>query len=117
VWQESSNILTVSDNGEGPIRVQDFCLYPRHVGCFYTMRFANVDTQGRLYTRDPITGSNTLLDTVDNMQWSKIQFASHDDQLVFESQGPANGNSVVADLEVVRARRLDRMRGRYTREA
>ena len=117
VWDETSNLLVAEDNSEGPIPIRWLCLYPRHVGCFYTVRFANVDTKGRVHAREPIVGAHAQLDVVDNMLWSKVQFASHDDQLVLESHGPASGSKVIADIELVRARPLDRVRGRYTRGA
>ena len=116
-WIDSSNLLQVSDNTEGPIPIRALCLYPRFVGCFLSVRFANVDTKGRLYVVDPITRSHRQVDVVDNMAWSKVQFASHDDLIVLESHGPASGSKVIADLELTRARPIDRMRGRYTREA
>ena len=116
-WHAGSNMLVTHDNGEGPIPIRALGLYPRNVGCFYTVRFANVDTHGQLNAYEPETGTHRILDEFANMTWSKVQFGSHDDHLVLASHGPIQGTKVVADIEVTRARPIDRVRGRWTREA
>ena len=116
-WDEATNLMVAEENAEGAIPVRSLCLHPRFHGCFVSVRYANVDNNGRVHTRDPVVGAHAQLDQIPNMIWSKVLYFSHDDMIVLESQGPESGSTVIADIEIVGAAPIDRMRGRYTQGA
>ena len=115
-WDELSETLTATENTHGPIPLRAFGLGPRSAECFVSVRYLNTVGPGKLHLLEPTLKSHVELDAVVNpFTWSKVQFLSHLDHLVLESPGPAQGVSVIAEIEIVEVRPIERMQGRYDR--
>ena len=115
VWDPSTNILEATDDlGNGPIPIPKLCPYPKHFGCFVSIRYANkLPTTGRLYIVDKVTRDFWRTGLIPNVRWSRVQYVSHDDHIALEATVAPAGGKLVCDIEVVRVEPQDRQRGRY----
>ncbi len=120
VWQptfayDSNNgILTAADNGAGVIPATSLCLYPRWQGCYVSIRYAGSNADGKLHMVDNLTRKAWVADTaLADVQWSKVQFISHDDGIALEATPAVPGQFLVCDLEVAPVHPGNRLAGRY----
>jgi hypothetical protein len=112
-----SNLLVSTDNGTGTIPVNDLCLYPRHQGCYISIRYAgNGAGGGSFHIVEPTTGQAHVAETnLTTVLWSKVQFVSHDDMIALEASPSVVGAKLVVDIELARVQPGDRLSGRYAR--
>lgn len=115
VFNPASNLLVTAENNTGPIPSSQLCLYPRHQGCYVSVRYSgNGAVAGRLHIVDAETRQSRIVQSdLTAVRWSKAQFVSHDDMIAFEAAPEVAGSKLVADVEVVRVFPGDRLRGRY----
>lgn len=114
VWNPSSQMLEVADNdSDGPIPLNSLGLFPRTYGALVSIRYAGSDGDGKLIVVENTTKITweAEVDLVD-VQWSKVQYLSHEDLLGL-SASTAVGGVLVAEIEVVRVEPGDRLRGRF----
>ena len=115
-WDPAENLLVCSTIGNGPIPARDLSLYPKFQGCFLSVRYSGIGAgNARLYIVDNhLREADDAQTNIKNVEWSKVQFVSHDDLVGLWSPVPAGG-TVVCDIELVRVQPGDRLRGRYAR--
>ena len=115
VFSPQSSLLVTNETTVGPIPASDLCLYPRHQGCYVSVRYAgNGAVAGRLHIVDNETRQSRVVQSnLTAVRWSKAQFVSHDDLIAFEATPDVVGNKLVVDVELVRVFPGDRLRGRY----
>ena len=115
--------LAIRTDGEGRPTIQvsgriparHFCTYPKHQGCFVSVRVAGTGGTSKIHLVEPyLSDSRIVQGGLPDMEWSKVIYLSHDDKIAFETPPPEN-DVVVIDLEVVRVEPGDRLRGRYDR--
>jgi hypothetical protein len=104
----------------GRIPARHFCTYPKHQGCFASVRVAGGNAPGAseiFIIEGQRSGSALFQGNLPDMQWSKVLYLSHDDKIGFGTQAPAGGvPEVVIDIELVRVEPGDRLRGRYAHD-
>ena len=115
VFNPLSSLLITQGNNVGPIPASELCLYPRHQGCYVSVRYSgNGAVAGKLHIVDAETRQSRIVQAnLTAVRWSKAQFVSHDDMIAFEAAPDVAGSKLVADVEVVRVFPGDRLRGRY----
>ena len=115
VWDDSSAILTVTDDTtNAPIPISALAPFPRSLGTLLSIRYANSVNDGRFIivqntTRKQWVAQGAIPDT----RWSSVQYAAHDDLIMFEASPQAGGRPLVVDIELVRVEPGDRLRGRF----
>ncbi len=116
-WDPASNIMEARVQTSGKIPARLFCTYPKHQGCFASVRVAGGNSPGasEIYLVEAQrNGAIVAEGSLPDMQWSKVLYLSHDDKIAFGTQTPAGGiPEVVIDIELVRVEPGDRLRGRY----
>lgn len=115
VFNPQNSLLVTSENTVGPIPASDLCLYPRHQGCYVSVRYSgNGSNAGKLHIVDAETRQSRIVQSnLTAVRWSKVQFVSHDDMIALEASPSVVGSKLVADIEIVRVFPGDRLRGRY----
>ncbi len=115
VFNPQSSLLVTNENTVGPIPSSDLCLYPRHQGCYVSVRYSgNGSNAGKLHIVDAETRQSRIVQSnLTAVRWSKVQFVSHDDMIALEASPSVVGSKLVADIEIVRVFPGDRLRGRY----
>ena len=110
-----SSLLVSTDNGTGTIPVSDLCLYPRHQGCYISIRYSgNGAGGGNFHIAEPTTGQALVAETnLTAVLWSKVQFVSHDDMIALEAAPSVAGAKLVVDIELARVQPGNRLGGRY----
>jgi len=115
-WDENSSSLVVTDNlGQGPIPIHALTLFPRRFGALISIRYANSNNDGKLILVESLTRKKwEAQTTMQDVRWSRVQYAAHDDMLVLFATPNVAGGPLVCDIEVVRVEPGDRLRGRYS---
>ncbi len=88
VFNPQSSLLVTNENTVGPIPSSDLCLYPRHQGCYVSVRYSgNGSNAGKLHIVDAETRQSRIVQTnLTAVRWSKLQYVSHDDMIALEAR-------------------------------
>jgi hypothetical protein len=120
LWQPTfaydavTGIVTATDNGIGVITIGALGLYPRGQGCYVSIRYARSSGDGKLHLVDNLTRASWAAQTaMVDVQWSKVQFVSHDDGIALDATPAVVGSIMTCDLEVTPVHPGNRLCGRY----
>ncbi len=113
-YDPDTGISTATDNGTGVIPATSLCLYPRGQGCYVSIRYARSSGDGKLHMVDNVTRASWAAQTaMIDVQWSKVQFVSHDDGIALEATPAVVGTLMTCDLEITPVHPGNRLCGRY----
>jgi len=113
-FDSSTGLMVVSDDGTGAIPSTSLSLYPRHQGCYVSLRYSGSNADGKVHIVDSATRKSWIAQTAltDGM-WSKVQYISHDDNVALEATPAVAGQIMVCDIEVAPVQVDSRLRARY----
>ena len=114
-WNPANNVMETRIQTSGRIPSRTFCTYPKHQGCYASVRFSGGNDPGvsKIYLIEAQRSGNRVVQTIKDMKWSKVLYLAHDDMIAFETEAPGSGTEVVIDIELVRVEPGDRLRDRY----
>lgn len=120
VWQPdftydpATGLLVAEDDGTGMIPATSLCLYPRHHGCFVSIRFAGSAGASIVHVVNGLTRKSLVAHAgLADVRWSRVQYISHDDGIALEAPPWAAGQPMICDIEVARVHPGDRLAGLY----
>ncbi|MEZ4454853.1 MAG: hypothetical protein R3B09_35715 [Nannocystaceae bacterium] len=114
VYDPSTNLMVATDDGTGAIPASSLCLYPSFQGCYITIRYAGSSGDGKLHVVDSMTRKSWVAQSnLVDVEWSKVQYVSHDDSIALEATPAVVGELMVADIEVSKVAPGCRLCGRY----
>ena len=115
-WDENSSVLTVQDNmSNSPIPIHALAPFPRRFGALLSIRFSGSNSDGKLTLVESLSRKKWEAQaTMEDVRWSRVQYAAHDDMLLLSAGPNPAGGPLVCDIEVVRVEPGDRLRGRYS---
>ena len=113
-FDPSTNLMVATDDGTGAIPASSLFLYPRFQGCYITVRYAGSSGNGRLHIVDSMTRKTWVAQqNIPDVQWSKVQYVSHDDSIALQALPAVAGELMVADIEISRVFPGNRLAARY----
>lgn len=118
-WDKPSSLLTVTDDAhQGPIPISALSPYPRRFGVLLTVRYAGSNNDGKVQIVENLSRQIWVAQSgLQDVRWSRVQYAAHDDMLLLEATPAFAGRPLVCDIELVRVEPGDRLRGRYAAPA
>jgi hypothetical protein len=115
-WDENASVLKVADDViNSPIPIHALAPFSRRFGALVSIRYANSNNDGKFIIVESLTRQKwEAQTTMQDVRWSRVQYAAHDDMLVLSATPNVAGGPLVCDIEIVRVEPGDRLRGRYS---
>lgn len=114
IYDDNTGLLTATDTGIGVLSIASLGLYPRGQGCYVSIRYARSSGDGKLHMVDNLTRASWAAQTaMVDVQWSKVQYVSHDDGIALDATPAVVGALMTCDLEITPVYPGNRLCGRY----
>ncbi|HUR49168.1 MAG TPA: hypothetical protein VMY88_06515 [Acidimicrobiales bacterium] len=120
VWQpaftfnQATGVMVVTDDSVGVIPSTSLCLFPRHEGCYVSLRYSASNADGKVHIVDNETRKSWIAEAaLPDVRWSQVQYIGHDDNIALEATAAVAGQKMVCDIEVAPVQADSRLRARY----